>query len=274
MKITIGIITKNRPKLLSNLLKSILKNNKKPQLIIIVDNSNNKKTYQMYSLFKNKLKFTYKKKSLNIPSSRNLVIKLTKTNILAFVDDDCEVGNDWVENIIKAHKKHKVATAIQGKSILDSQKKWLSKILNQEYSLWIKRNLLKNKIHVIDTKNISLKLKDIKKNNIYFDNQLNKGSDIDMALQIYQKKMDILYNPTIIIKHKERNLLGIIKQRFLIGKYNYQVNKKWQNLKMPKNKIQYKISILSIFFLNIPYLIGYFYSKYFLKYESLNRNNN
>jgi glycosyltransferase involved in cell wall biosynthesis len=263
MKICIGILTKNREILLEKLLYSISKNTIKPTEIIIINNGSINKVNSILKQYIGILPIKHLKKTLNIPASRNYILKISDCDIVAFVDDDCIVDKSWIKNISNSHKKNSKHIAIQGRSFSRSRIKWLQNIIQDEYNNWILRNIIGKSLSVIDTKNVSLKLKRLKKTKILFNTYYSRASDIDLSYQLISNNEKILYDRSIIIYHQERNLVSLIKQRFIMGKFNSMVYAKWGS-PFKRKKIHYKISFLSILFLNFPYILGYLYGKYFL----------
>ncbi len=96
LSITIGIITHNRSKMLKACLKSIKEQTIKADKIVIVDTSEKKNTNLDKKL---PIKYFHFKKRIRQPAARNIILKNTKTDIIAFLDDDTIATNLWLENI-------------------------------------------------------------------------------------------------------------------------------------------------------------------------------
>ncbi len=115
-KISIAIVTKNRPVKLRRCLESILKQSMLPDVVIIVDNDTKKSAKKVAFSFRKNLNLVYMvEPKPGVAQARNRVLVTCKTFYLGFVDDDCVLDKKWVEtglNTMKARKK--VIWAIMG----------------------------------------------------------------------------------------------------------------------------------------------------------------
>ena len=117
MNATIGIITHNRGKIISKCLDGIRNQTFKPKMIVIVDTSDNDVTEKIVRKFKLPIKYIHLKKRIRQPPARNLILKNTKTDILAFLDDDAVPKADWLENIVMGFGFGNDIVAVAGPSV-------------------------------------------------------------------------------------------------------------------------------------------------------------
>lgn len=117
MKTTIGIITHNRSAIISKCLSGISKQTTKPEKIIIVDTSNNNDTEKIIKKIRMPVQYIRLKKRIRQPAARNLILKNTKTDILAFLDDDSVPGKDWLKNIIMGYGFGSSIAAVAGPAV-------------------------------------------------------------------------------------------------------------------------------------------------------------
>ena len=103
MKISVIIPTKNRADSLRVTLDHLLRQLKKNDEVIIIDNKSTDHTKIVVDTFRKKKllpTIIYKVENLSGPSyARNLGIKSSSNDILAFLDDDCIVSSKRVTNI-------------------------------------------------------------------------------------------------------------------------------------------------------------------------------
>lgn len=160
-RLSVAIVTRNRARLLQKCLQSLIRQNSMPYEILIINNFSQDNTARVVQKYKKKLPIrNFLEKQIGIPYARNRALKEARGEIIAFIDDDCKATPTWVEEIIKAHKKHPNAAAIQGKSVSVPEDSIFACIQNTLYDSWIQKNLLKkNHIFVCDTKNVSFKKK-------------------------------------------------------------------------------------------------------------------
>lgn len=104
MLASVVIITRNRPHVIENCIKSIMAQDYGKFEIIVVDSSSDIRTKEIIAGFFG-VKYIYFKNGKNqMPASRNLGIEASKGEIIAFVDDDTLVGKGWLYACIKAYK--------------------------------------------------------------------------------------------------------------------------------------------------------------------------
>jgi len=102
LKISVIIVTKDRPENLRNLLKSLTKQTLEPDEIIIIDNNSVKNYALVFEEFKEILPLkTFVETTPGIPAARNRGIKESSGDIILFTDDDCEADQQWIENLSK-----------------------------------------------------------------------------------------------------------------------------------------------------------------------------
>ncbi len=117
MNVTIGIITHNRSDIITKCLDGVKNQTTKSERIIIVDTSDNNLTREVIKKYKLPIKYLHLKKRVRQPAARNLILKNTKTEILAFLDDDAVPKERWLENIIKGYGFSSDIVAVAGPSV-------------------------------------------------------------------------------------------------------------------------------------------------------------
>lgn len=121
MLVSIIVITRNRPYVISNCLNSLLKQEHRPFEIIVVDSSSNDETRRIIGNFPD-VKYVYFKNGKNkMPVSRNMGIKEAKGKVIAFVDDDTICGPQWLSECVKSYSSAEIG--VVGGRILEPQTK-------------------------------------------------------------------------------------------------------------------------------------------------------
>ncbi len=237
-KITIGITTRNRCRKLRNCLDSLVKQTVKPDEVLIINNGSTDNTNAVINEFYSKLNIkSFTESKIGIPYVRNLILEKATGGIIAFLDDDCLAIKNWVKRILSAHQKYPEAAAIQGKTIFLPRGSIRSRVSEMMYMLWLENNTVnKNKLLVLDTKNVSLKNRAIKRLKIKFDDTFTRGSDVDFGKQLLFKKQQIIYCPKIIVGHDERpNIISALRQKYAQGESEFRYYFKWPRTLFPKN---------------------------------------
>jgi len=122
LKISIAIPTRNRSKFLANLLRSILRQTRLPEEVIIVDDSDGYETESLardsHSVFLSDgitLKYLRgNKENMSICAAKNLGIDKSSGEILFFMDDDIILHNNYISEILKIYEEYPMAKGVQG----------------------------------------------------------------------------------------------------------------------------------------------------------------
>ena len=245
-KISVIIITRNRAKMLSRCLSSLVSQTIIPDEVVVVDNASEDNTKKVILSFKNKLPIRYVYESrIGIPYARNKGIKVAHGSIILMLDDDCEADKFWIEKMIKAHQKYPKAWVIQGRAISKPTEKVYSLYTEFARFLYL-RNYTKGKnlniknffskgfnkdieLLTCDTRNFSIKSSYLKKYNLLFDEYFYRSSDIDLGRRIVQKDGLIMFCPDIKVYHWERSTLTqFLEQRWHVGRASARLGEKWK----------------------------------------------
>lgn len=227
MFISVIIPTKDRPELLNNCLKSINIQKKLPNEVLIIDSSFEKSKLAL-SKYKFKIRL-YKTKIKNPSFSRNLGIsKLDKrSEVVAFLDDDCVVYSDWIFNINQFFLNSK-NMIIRGSSISKTKNLFIKYYANAHHQTIIKKNLIGNNIIHIDSKNFALRTFIAKKNKFDEGIQIG-GEDTDYGYNLINKGYFIEFSDKIRCIHNEPNSsFFFFKKRFYKTTNHIKALNKWR----------------------------------------------
>ena len=223
---SIVILCRNRSFLLQKCLQKLVLQLKDNDRVVIVNNGSTpketEKIKQVISCFKNKnLQLVWGDKNGNIPNGRNkgIAIASKKSQIIAFLDDDCLPNKNWLKNIRKEHQAYHEWQVIQGKVISIPKNNLYARITGITYQNWLRSNLLnKNLLATFDSKNASFKAK-IFRLGLLFNEKFGRSSDIELGLRLRKKGFKIGYSPKIKAYHRERTtLISFLKQHINIAK--------------------------------------------------------
>ena len=98
MSISVIVVTLNRAESLQEVLRSLIRQERQPDEVIVVDNGSTDNTKEVVLNFKDKLniKYVYEAQS-GIPYARNAGIRNATKDIIAFIDDDCVADRNWLK---------------------------------------------------------------------------------------------------------------------------------------------------------------------------------
>jgi len=244
--VSIVICTHNRVQTLEKLaFKSIQRLNYSNYEIIIVDDNSTDGTEELVKKYQNKipsLRYIKNNKNKGLCYVRNLGIKHSKGEIIAFIDDDCYVDKDWLKELVKPYLKDKKIMIVGGRSYIGDSKRLYNKkgtIIGCNMSF---RKEIFNKF-LFDT-------------NIYF-NRCSAPDESEILNRIRRRNFKILYNEKAIVKHFP--MPAKYRKYFKKG---YPLNLIYLNTKLIKILDYYK----AIFFYYLPY---HSLNKFILKRKSV-----
>jgi GT2 family glycosyltransferase len=175
-----------------------------------VDQSDDSKTkYVIKQLQSNKIRY-FKSHKKGKTRGLNAMIRIAKYEILAFTDDDCVVGKNWLQEINTFYKNHPHSAGVFGnvfpyKPYLHTDKFCTSTFTSRRISK--QNDPYKIHWHVLGIgNNMSLRKSVVKKIN-YFREWLGPGSialngdETDLIFRILSKEYTLMTNPHMIVYH-------------------------------------------------------------------------
>lgn len=227
-RITTLILTKNRAKLLSTCLHSLLRQTHPLFKIIIIDNNSDDETLEIISKYQRRLPIeVYTTAIAGYSELYNFGYKKAKNtncDIIAILDDDCIADKNWSQAICNSFKMNKRAI-YQGNTRGIIKNDLFSEIMSAHYENWIKVHKKGKYFDVIDNKNIAIpnSLFD----EIHFLHNLKYGSeDIELGKRLVKKKINIIFVDKMQAMHHERNTLKeFALQHLRIAKAESRVDK-------------------------------------------------
>ena len=269
-KVDIVICTNKNLLILRNLITEIFNQNGNFDISVVVVHQSN--SSNLYPSFLRNKKIRYKNiKKKNLSIAKNIGLRLSKSNLISFLDDDVRINKNYLSesfNYINKHKCDLLFSRInQINSKLPLSRNMINSDLNINYfntncclssSMWIN---LKNKKKIFFDKDFGLGAK------------YGSGEETDFIFNFLKKNKKVCYSSKVLIFHPKefhrlKNLKEIYK-KFL----SYGVG---QGAILKKNYRKFKIISLYLFIISIlksliatiVFLI-IFRKKNFIKYLSL-----
>lgn len=120
--VSIIIVTRNRPQMLRQCLKHLLVQKYKSFETIVVDASSDQETKQVVRQY-SEVKYIHLPDGQNqMTRSRNQGIAAATGEIIAFIDDDSMVQNDWLANLVASYCAEDIG-GVGGRVIDENEKK-------------------------------------------------------------------------------------------------------------------------------------------------------
>ncbi len=188
--VSIVICTQNRAEALKKYaLNSILKLDYPNYEVVIVDDASKDKTQEILKEFKDKTKnltIVKNNKARGLCYVRNLGVKYSKGEIIAFTDDDCIADKYWLEELIKPYLKDKKVMVVGGKTYIGNS----NKIFNPNKNIFGCNMSFRKEIF----NNFSFDI------NIYFS-KCSSREETELIYRIKNKNLKIIYADKAIVKH-------------------------------------------------------------------------
>lgn len=171
------------------------------------------------------LQIVFSEKNLRPAEKRNLGGRLSKGEIIAFIDDDAYPDKKWLGGALQLFQDPLIY-AVCGPGILPKRTNLWEKIFDEVLKSWIGSGgygyrFVKQKRRTVDdypSMNFLIR-KDVFKKLHGFNNNYWPGEDSKLCEDIvYKKKGTIIYDPNVFVYHHRRNnLISFIKQHVNYG---------------------------------------------------------
>src|SRR5260370_10106064 len=114
--VSIIIITRNRPVLLSHCLRRVFDQQYPRKEVIVVDSSFDDETERLVAQYPEIISVRLREQFNNMPQPRNEGFALASGDIIAFIDDDAMVYPHWLEALVAAYQDSTVG-AVGGRIV-------------------------------------------------------------------------------------------------------------------------------------------------------------
>ncbi len=275
MKLSIFVTRYNEPDdLVLKNLESLSLQNETLLEVLFLDQINSEYLKNKCKNYNNKnINFNY----INIPArslnfARNEAIRLSKSNCLAFCDNDAVVSSNWAQEIIKIFMN--TQASVVGTKIIprwEIKSKWYhkSKYIQEFYSLLDLGNEI---IEVDKIIGASFAINKDKIKNIRFIESLDRrnglligGGETFFCEQVKKAGGKVIYTPLTFVTHlineDRMSIFWLFKRAYYGG-----ISRSLSGGKIkPFNKKKSLIDFFALTFISMPYLVGLIRGKFFKK---------
>ena len=222
--ISVIIPVYNDPQGVKDTLESLVNQTYPNYQIIVADNGSTDSTLDVVHDFSEKypdlIEVVVEDSIQSSYAARNKGIKTAKGSIIAFVDADMSVKDDWIQKISESMEKNKadyLACRVD--------------IYSDDESLVSKYNMLTGfpLEEYVYTRHFAPTCCLVVKRKIFdelgdFDSNLISGGDYEFGVRVYNSGKQLFYDPEIVMYHPARSTLKqLIKKSFRIGRGFYQL---------------------------------------------------
>jgi len=248
--VSIIVPSRDSEKTIDKLLNSLFSlNHPKGKYEVIVVDSSRDKTSEIVKKYPAKLFKIPRTKGRNISVASNAGIKASKGEFLAFVDSDCFVGKNWLNDLLGSFSSRDIACAggkvITTGNIFDkyvqSAYKSPTRDVNKEYvtdssnfhkRMWpLGSNFMARKVVINEVR--------------HFDERLRFYEEVDLFWRICKRGYKLLLIPNAKVKHSyRRSFLGMFNTYVRYGMGCGHFCKKYTGSKFAKLRLLLLIGIL------------------------------
>ncbi|MCC6004643.1 MAG: glycosyltransferase [Thermofilum sp.] len=234
-KVSVVVLTCNSAGTLELLLESLRRQTLPPHEIVVVDCGSTDGTIEIARKYGC---IVYDKPVKVRAEARNIGVKISKGDIIAFIDSDCVAERNWLEELVKNFDDIMIA-GVSGKVSALNSNKLIPKLIDlatkdePHYATW---NIAYRKC-VLDEVN-------------GFDSKLHACEDQALAWKIIRKGYRMVWNPNAIVYHKHReSLFSFLKQQYDYGT--------WAIIAKKMHGIGYHKSLLLLFAIPLLFIFKY-----------------
>ncbi len=166
--------------------------------------------------------------NINLATSRNIGLRECSGDVVAMTDDDAEVFPDWVLRMKETHERHPEVGAVGGPVLgFGSSKNLVSRVSD---IVTFPASDHASYVRTLPGVNVSYKRVTIQKVGTQ-DESLFRGEDVDFNWRVKLAGYEVLFDPTIRVRHHHRpGLFQLLRQHYMYGRAYYLVRNKWPEM--------------------------------------------
>jgi len=136
MKVSLICTVLNEEDTIEDLLKSIIKQTRRPDEFVIVDGGSKDRTQEVIRKYTKKHRWIRLviSEGANIAEGRNIAIRKAKFEVIACIDGGCVARRDWLEKLIGPLKKCDVSFGVSVPLSKDEKQKYFGMVLYKDPS--------------------------------------------------------------------------------------------------------------------------------------------
>lgn len=208
--ISVIICTRNRPELIGDCLRALSLNGYRDSEILVIDQSTGPNTADVVRRFSLDDRIRYlATHTIGLSRARNLGIRMSRGEVVAFTDDDCVPATDWIESLVTSFKHRPEVAAVYGRSLpresvhsgerpVATKTETRERIFSKRCNPWRlgHGNNMAFRRMVFDTVGL-------------FDEALGpggilrNGDDADFAYRLLKAGFTVMYDPAPLVYHKQ-----------------------------------------------------------------------
>ncbi|MCU0612441.1 MAG: glycosyltransferase [Candidatus Eisenbacteria bacterium] len=242
-RVSVVIPTHNRLSTLSALLRSLAAQSGNEEMttqadvIIVDDGSHRAVSDKVRSLVHGhplrRIRLHRLESNRGPSAARNTGLALATGDIIAFLDDDCIVREDFLRETRRIHDENPGVLVLNGMSVTSRTDPIASLWAHYYDAVFTRAGETPYRVCGLSSGNFSIKRSLLALIYPLFDESLPSREDFDLYLRLKEKGIDVYKSDDIVVQHDPRSsILSLVRQRIWYTKGEYLLRKKYGEAKV------------------------------------------
>lgn len=244
MEVSIAICTRNRQEKLERCLDSLTTQLKYFSELIVIEDTTDNILYSQEKLRRkvgrsSKIKLQYYQVQFgSIPRSRNLALQATTGDILIFIDDDVIASSESIRQVSDFFTTTPSASLVTGKVVSDVPDNPISQLDQLYFNQGVMKLSKTAQIRMCPFSFVGLRLSDIQKLHLTFDEQFFNGEDIDFSFSLWKLGKKLYFHHQLENFHSfDTSLLSFFHKKYQHGQGIFSLYQKHGDQFMPGSEL-------------------------------------
>jgi len=194
-KVSVVVVTHNRCKALARCLSALQRQTYSNFEIIVVDSNSTDDTPNLVGSYRNAELVQIK--AMNVPQKRNIGIKESLGEIVAFIDDDAIPADDWLSNVVESYNYSSKIGGAGGKS----RSNRYDPMYPLDFAKSDEENTPTALARFLFGCNCSFRKKVLLEIGCFDERFATRHEETDLCERVLRAGYRLLYNPKIVVYH-------------------------------------------------------------------------
>jgi glycosyltransferase involved in cell wall biosynthesis len=206
--ISVLIPTRNRPDKVRRAVESVLVNSFRDFELIVVDQSTNRSTEEALAAIDDSRLRYISTTTTGVAISRNMLVRLSRAEIVAFTDDDCVCSPDWLSSVLAEFMADPEALAVYGRVIPHGPPRdgRICPCINESTQRRVLEEPAIPAIALGGGNNMSFRKEIFRKAGLFVESlgagtALSQGEDTEFSYRILWSRFRVIYSPMPLVRH-------------------------------------------------------------------------
>jgi glycosyltransferase involved in cell wall biosynthesis len=205
--LSVLICTRNRPEKLKRAVDSVLANSFRHFELIVVDQSTDRRTQEALAIINDERLRYIPTSTVGVAISRNIAIRSSRADIVAFTDDDCVCGTEWLASIWAEFQADRDVLAVYGRVVpYGTHEGLICPCINESTERLVLEGPAIPAIALGGGNNMSFRKVLFKKVGLFVESlgpgtPLNHAEDTEFSYRVLWNRCKVVYTPVPVVQH-------------------------------------------------------------------------